>query len=61
MEVDDTETSLRSQAPTGCTIRFEIGPMVAEPNKIAVQVEGFAKTVEGAAHNNLYHVHHRTA
>lgn len=38
-------------------IRYEIGTMVAEPNKIAVQVEGFAKTVEGAKYNNLYHVY----
>lgn len=27
-------------------IRYELGTMVAEPNKIAVQVEGFGKTVE---------------
>jgi ketosteroid isomerase-like protein len=38
-------------------IRYEIGTMVAEPNKIAVQVEGFARTVEGATYNNLYHVY----
>jgi ketosteroid isomerase-like protein len=38
-------------------IRYEIGPMVVEPNKIAVQVEGFGKTVEGATYNNLYHVY----
>jgi ketosteroid isomerase-like protein len=38
-------------------IRYEIGTMVAEPNKISVQIEGFAKTVEGAAYNNLYHVY----
>jgi ketosteroid isomerase-like protein len=38
-------------------IRYEIGTMVAEPNKIAVQVEGFAKTVEGAIYNNRYHVY----
>ena len=30
--------------------------MVAEPNKVAVQVEGFATTREGAKYNNLYHV-----
>jgi uncharacterized protein len=38
-------------------IRYEIGTMVSEPNKIAVQLEGFGKTVEGAAYNNLYHVY----
>ena len=38
-------------------IRYEIGTMVAEPNKIAVQVEGFGKTVEGATYDNLYHVY----
>jgi ketosteroid isomerase-like protein len=38
-------------------IRYEIGSMVAEPNKIAVQVEGFGKTVERATYNNLYHVY----
>ena len=31
--------------------------MVAEPNKIAVQVEAFGTTVEGATYNNLYHVY----
>jgi uncharacterized protein len=38
-------------------IRYELGTMVAEPNKIAVQVEGFGKTVEGKTYNNLYHVY----
>ena len=38
-------------------IRYEVGTMVAEPNKIAVQLEGFAKTVKGATYNNLYHVY----
>jgi ketosteroid isomerase-like protein len=38
-------------------IRLEIGTMVAEPNKIAVQVEGFGRTVDGAPYNNLYHVY----
>jgi ketosteroid isomerase-like protein len=38
-------------------IRYEIGMMVAEPNKVAVQVEGFGKTVEGATYNNLYLVY----
>jgi ketosteroid isomerase-like protein len=38
-------------------IRYEVGTMVAEPNRIAVQLEGFAKTVEGATYNNLYHVY----
>jgi ketosteroid isomerase-like protein len=38
-------------------IRYEIGTMIAELNKIAVQVEGFGKTVEVAIYNNLYHVY----
>jgi ketosteroid isomerase-like protein len=38
-------------------IRYEIGTIVAEPNQIAVQVEGFGKTVEGAKYDNLYHVY----
>jgi ketosteroid isomerase-like protein len=38
-------------------IRFEIGPMVAEGNKVAVQVESFATTVEGKRFNNLYHLY----
>lgn len=38
-------------------IRYEIGTMVAEPNKVAVQVESFGKTTEGANYNNLYHVY----
>jgi ketosteroid isomerase-like protein len=38
-------------------IRFEIGEMVAENNKIAVQLESFAKTVEGKTFNNLYHIY----
>ncbi|MHA6765365.1 nuclear transport factor 2 family protein [Streptacidiphilus sp. PAMC 29251] len=38
-------------------IRFEIGEMVAEDNKIAVQLESFARTVEGKTFNNLYHVY----
>lgn len=38
-------------------IRYEIGTMVAEPNKVAVQVESFGKTTEGVNYNNLYHVY----
>jgi ketosteroid isomerase-like protein len=38
-------------------IRFENGEMVAENNKVAVQLESFAKTVEGKTFNNLYHVY----
>jgi ketosteroid isomerase-like protein len=37
-------------------IRFEIGEMVAEDNRVAVQLESFAKTVEGMTFNNLYHI-----
>jgi ketosteroid isomerase-like protein len=38
-------------------IAFELGPMVAEGNAVAVQLESFAKTVEGKQFNNLYHVY----
>src|SRR5689334_22401061 len=37
-------------------IRYELGTMVAEPNKVSVQLEGFATTIEGATYNNLYNV-----
>lgn len=39
------------------TIRYEIGTMVAEPNKIAVQVEAFATTVEGRHLQQSYNVY----
>jgi ketosteroid isomerase-like protein len=38
-------------------IAFELGEMVAENNKVAVQLESFARTVEGKKFNNLYHVY----
>lgn len=38
-------------------IRFEIGQMVAENNKITVQLECFARTIEGVPYNNLYHIY----
>ena len=38
-------------------IAFELGPMLADGNAVAVQVESFAKTVEGKPFNNLYHVY----
>jgi hypothetical protein len=38
-------------------IAFEVGTMVAEGNAVAVQLESFAKTVEGKPFNNLYHVY----
>lgn len=36
---------------------FELGPMVADGRAVAVQLESFAKTVEGKPFNNLYHVY----
>lgn len=38
-------------------IAFELGPMVADGHAVAVQLESFAKTVDGAPFNNLYHVY----
>jgi ketosteroid isomerase-like protein len=38
-------------------IAFEVGTMVADGNAVAVQLESFAKTVEGKPFNNLYHVY----
>lgn len=38
-------------------IRFEVGDMVAENNKVSAQVESFAKTAEGKIFNNLYHIY----
>jgi ketosteroid isomerase-like protein len=37
-------------------IRFEIGEMIAEGDKVAVQLESFARLVNGKDFNNLYHV-----
>jgi ketosteroid isomerase-like protein len=39
------------------TIAFELGRMVADGNAVAVQLESFAKTVEGKPFNNLYHIY----
>jgi ketosteroid isomerase-like protein len=36
---------------------FELGRMVADGSAVAVQLESFAKTVEGKPFNNLYHVY----
>jgi ketosteroid isomerase-like protein len=38
-------------------IAFELGSMVADGNAVAVQLESFAKTVDGKQFNNLYHVY----
>lgn len=38
-------------------IAFELGPMVADGNAVAIQLESFAKTVEGKPFNNLYHLY----
>jgi ketosteroid isomerase-like protein len=38
-------------------IAFELGPMVADGKAVSVQLESFAKTVEGKPFNNLYHVY----
>jgi uncharacterized protein len=37
-------------------IRFELGQIVAEQNKVCVMAESFATTVDGKPFNNLYHV-----
>jgi len=37
-------------------IRFELGAIVAEENKVCIMAEGFATTIEGKSFNNLYHV-----
>ena len=42
-------------------IVFELGPMVAEGNMVAIQAESFATTAEGVAFNNLYHVYFELA
>jgi ketosteroid isomerase-like protein len=38
-------------------IAFELGSMVAEGNAVVVQLESFAKTVEGKRFNNLYNIY----
>jgi uncharacterized protein len=37
-------------------IRFEIGAIVAEGNRVCIMAEGFATTTDGKPFNNLYHV-----
>ena len=37
-------------------IRFELGAIVAEQNKVCIMAEGFATTTEGKPFNNLYHI-----
>ena len=37
-------------------IRFELGAIVAEENKVCIMAESFATTIEGKTFNNLYHV-----
>jgi uncharacterized protein len=37
-------------------IRFEIGPVVAEGNRVCIMAESFATTTDGKPFNNLYHV-----
>ena len=44
------------QSRLAAPIRFELGELVAEANKVAVQLESFATTVEGRAFNNRYHI-----
>lgn len=36
-------------------IRFQLGPIVAEENRVCAMAEGFAITIEGKPFNNLYH------
>jgi uncharacterized protein len=37
-------------------IRFEIGPIVAEGNRVCIMAESFATTTDGKSFNNLYHI-----
>jgi uncharacterized protein len=37
-------------------IRFELGAIVAEQNKVCILAESFATTIEGKPFNNLYHI-----
>jgi uncharacterized protein len=37
-------------------IRFKIGPVVAEGDRVCIMAEGFATTTDGKPFNNLYHV-----
>ena len=36
-------------------IRFQLGPIVAEENRVCTMAESFAITTEGKPFNNLYH------
>ena len=38
-------------------IRFELGPIVAEENRVCVMAESFATTAEDKPFNNLYHIY----
>jgi ketosteroid isomerase-like protein len=49
------------QSPLAGQMKFELGPMVAEGNMVAVQAESFATTTEGVAFNNLYHLYFEIA
>jgi uncharacterized protein len=37
-------------------IQFQLGPVVAEENRVCVMAESFAVTAEGKSFNNLYHI-----
>jgi ketosteroid isomerase-like protein len=37
-------------------IRFELGPVVAEQDRVCIQAESFATTTDGKSFNNLYHI-----
>lgn len=47
----------RLQAP----MRYEIGPMTAEENRVCVRAESHATTVEGMAYDNIYHFYFEVA
>jgi hypothetical protein len=37
-------------------IRFELGPIVAEQDRVCIQAESIATTTDGKSFNNLYHI-----
>jgi ketosteroid isomerase-like protein len=38
-------------------MQFELGPIVGEGNEVVVQLESFARTVDGKKFNNLYNIY----
>jgi ketosteroid isomerase-like protein len=38
-------------------IRFQLGAVIAEGDKVCIMAESFAETIEGRPFNNLYHIY----